>query len=536
MSQVDKLKEEIGFYRLMYNICVELLDFGKETDMKKQRLYRLGREVFNNNNYNRIQTIQKELEKSTDDFISKDKIEKAVKDATDIDAYDQIVYKYTKGLLEIGPKAYMIECLAKVKKLENKIRFLKDMEPPKEELDEGYEKQKGEYIGYTSLDGTINKVNSTTSGKMAQSVGKLTIAANNIDSKDIHVTGFRVRQARSLKKIINNHLRNNNAYLEKAEIQQIKSEFKIDLFKDRAGYLSNDTIEKLFTIRIVNEQIDRNEDVSVKSIVDAVDYLYELALTEMTYTRSVREFGTKGAMNYEDALDSIRLIVDRDYVYEYGLLYEKLQNISYKFSKEEKELLSRYIQSSETMKGSKQLPTKEEFRKKLNVDAKKAIDWSKKKDKESYEIVEEIDNYLKYMTPEELASYYKTLKENNDTEKLQRVFVSLIGRRMGPIDVDLTEEEQKDELDRRYKAICAEYLKEEPVPISAKETGVRANYAQSKVELNEAEKRYFRDSKARQATGLMSFKKLKEKAKLKELNKKGILTKEELNKVKELFR
>lgn len=514
MGMVERFEQELELYRKMYSVCVELLKFEKNSDMIKYKLRMLGKEVIEHGNKNRIKTIAKKVSTAwSETFIGAKEVEEAIKHAgLDIDSSE--VRRCIHSLRTNSPQEYMIECLTKVLELKNNIKIAKENE--KKETKQSYSSS---YASRKPLETTHSY-----DGKLASTKANERVSIND------------AKTGKTLKEIIKNHLRDNNPYLERNEIQQIKEEFKLDLFRDKGGYLSNDTIEKLFIVRIVSDQMDNNEEVNIKGIVDAMDALYDLALTEMPYQASSEEYGTQGAANYERALHNIKPVIARDYVNEYAALYNKVMEASRKFSQDERELLSKYIQSSKLMRGEKVLPTPESFRKRVNETAKLNISWGMAAYNQPYKVADIVSGYLKYMTVEELSKYYKELRQNYSSEDLQEIFTMIIQRRMTPIDIEMTNEERIDELDRRYKAICNEYLKEEPLSTRVKDTKVRANYAQSNVEITAAQdridKRYFNEKKDIK----MKFKRLKDKARLKKFEKQGILTEEGIEEVKGLGR
>ena len=536
MGMVERFEQELELYRKMYSVCVELLKFEKNSDMKKYKLRMLGKEVIEHGNKNRIKTIAKKVSTAwSETFIGAKEVEEAIKHAgLDIDSSE--VRRCIHSLRTNSPQEYMIECLTKVLELKNNIKIAKENEKKGT-------KQSYSYKGIET-EKVTRSYDHVSASKMSQSMGKAITSANRMASTGTiasakannKVSINEIKSSKTLKEIIKNHLRDNNPYLERDEIEQIKEEFKIDLFRNKDGYLSNDTIEKLFIVRIVSDQMDNNEEVNIKGIADAMDALYDLALIEMPYQASSEEYGTQGAANYERVLHNIKPVIARDYVNEYAALYNKVMETYRKFSQNERDMLSKYIQLSKLMRGEKVLPTPEVFRKRVNETAKLNISWNMAAYNKPYKVADIVSGYLKYMTAEELSKYYKELREKYSSEDLQEIFVMIIERRMSHLDIDMPEIERRDELERRYKAICSEYLKEEPVSIGAKETKVRANYAQSDIEINAAQdridKKYFNEKK----DITMNFKRLKEKSRLKKFEKQGILTGEELEEVKGLGR
>ena len=63
MSEQETYKKEIENLRHIYNICIELLEFDKQAEYRKEKLRKLGIEVIDKKNYNRVKTIEKELKK-----------------------------------------------------------------------------------------------------------------------------------------------------------------------------------------------------------------------------------------------------------------------------------------------------------------------------------------------------------------------------------------------------------------------------------------------------------------------------------------
>ena len=499
MGRIEDLEKEIQNLRQMYRVCVSLLEFEKGADRQKNKLRELAREVIQDNNKNRIETIRKIINKAEDDTnISDSKRDDVIKNITGFTTGSQEIHKYIVELATYGPKRYMLECLGRIKECQLEMKQEREINKLREDNKQVVKEKPKE-------EKTTTKVIS--------------------NSKDL-----------TLKEIIKRHIRDHNPYIEEHEIYAIKKEFRIEFFTEKQGYLSDDTIEKLFLIRITNEQLDRHEEVKIKGIVDSMDAIYSLALSEMAYEK----MNTK----YERALDNINYVRNRDYVEEYAKLYVKVQEASYQFSKEERELFTKYIKSSKTMNARTTLPTPEEFRQNINETAKKRVDWSTASNRSSTNITDSIAKYTRYMTPKELAAYYHTLQSNlkdYDAAGLQNIFVNIIEKRMDPIRLDVSNEEITAEIKRRHKAISHEYLNEEPIMFDTSGVIVKDNYAESNIELREANKRsnidkiYFREGKTKKTISFMNFKKLKEKAELKKLTEKEVLTDEEIEKVRGMF-
>lgn len=311
MSEYELYKREIDNLRHMYNICIELLRFEKQEELRKEKLKKLGIEVIDKKNYNRIKTIERELKKSkpNNDILGKE-LDIAFLKEIGVDISDPKLHKYIVRLYGVGYKEYILECLKKIKEYESKLKLR--------------EKNKTE------------KYNTKTKFKSSNPV---------------------------LKRMIKNHLRNSNPYLEIKELDQIKEEFGIEFFDNKEGYLSDDTISKLFTIRIVNEQLIRHEELVLKSIVDSIDSLYELAIMEKNHSQYISTIGRKGIQNYEAALNSIKEVKDKDYVKEYAKLYEKIKRYYHKLSKEQRQEFIEYLSKSKY--NYDRLLTPEEFNEKV---------------------------------------------------------------------------------------------------------------------------------------------------------------------------
>ncbi|MBR5370237.1 MAG: hypothetical protein IK137_02920 [Bacilli bacterium] len=312
MSEYELYKIEIENLRHMYNICIELLKFDKKEEVRKEKLKKLGVEVIEKKNYNRIRTIQRVLEKSkTNRTIPGQELDIAVLQETGVDISNQKLHKYITKLYGVGYKEYILECLKKIKEYESKLKI----------------REKNKKIQHTS----------------------------KIKSKPTTTV---------LKRIIKNHIRNANPYLETKELAEIKEEFGIEFFDSKEGYLSDDTIDKLFTIRIINDQLIRHDDILTKGIVDAIDALYALAILDKDTSKYISTIGTRGIKNYESALNSIKEVKDKDYVKEYAKLYERINRYYHKLSKEEKQEFIGYLYKSNY--NYNKLPTPEEFSEKVN--------------------------------------------------------------------------------------------------------------------------------------------------------------------------
>ena len=506
---IDEYQIEIQKLHKMHKVCVALLEFENDSIHRKHKLNVLAEEIIKKGNNNRYKTISKIIQKAKDDtVISSSKRDELIKNITGFNPISDEIHKYVIELAVSGPKTYMFECLDKIKDYQEKIKQERLREVVREDPKKALRSMK-EKTTHTYIEDTPTKTNKVYASP---------------------------KEELTLKEIIKKHLKDNNPYINNNEIEAIKKEFRIEFFKDEPGYLSNDTIKKLFMIRIVNEQMDRHEKVNIRGIVESMDAIYDLALIEMSYD--------KMNSKYERVLNNINYVRDRDYVEEYAKLYAKVQEASSEFSDVDRETLRTYIKESKLMRDQTVLPTPDEFRQYVNDAAKRRVDWAAAANRRSAVPTDSITRYTRYMKPEELAVYYHTLQFNlNDYDKagLQSLFVNIIERRMDPIGLDVDNEKRKTETQRRYKAISHEYLNEEPIMFDTRGVIAHPNYAKSNIELKEANKRanigkiYFRDGKTKRAIVFMNFKKLKEKADLKKLTEKGVLTEDEIAIVRSMF-
>lgn len=312
MSEHELYIKEMENLRHMYNICVELLEFDKGNEYRKEKLKKLGIEVIDKKNYNRIKTVEKEIKKAKrDNPTYGSKLDIVAEKEIGSSVYSSELHKYILELYGTSYKKYILECLKRIKECETKLRRKEN--------------------------NRVKKVTQTPRIKTQNPV---------------------------LKRIIKNHLRNSNPYLETKELNQIKEEFGIEFFDSKEGYLSDDTISKLFTIRIVNDQLIRHDEVLIKSIVDAIDYIYELAIMEKDSSKHISTLGNRGVKNYENALNSIKEVKDKDFIKEYNKLYEKFKRYYKKLSKEDRQELMHYLSNSKY--NYDKLLTPEEFSQKVN--------------------------------------------------------------------------------------------------------------------------------------------------------------------------
>lgn len=312
MSEHELYIKEMENLRHMYNICVELLEFDKGNEYRKEKLKKLGIEVIDKKNYNRIKTVEKEIKKAKrDNPTYGSKLDIVAEKEIGSSVYSSELHKYILELYGTSYKKYILECLKRIKECEAKLRKKEN--------------------------NRVKKVTQTPRIKTQNPV---------------------------LKRIIKNHLRNSNPYLETKELNQIKEEFGIEFFDSKEGYLSDDTISKLFTIRIVNDQLIRHDEVLIKSIVDAIDYIYELAIMEKDSSKHISTLGNRGVKNYENALNSIKEVKDKDFIKEYNKLYEKFKRYYKKLSKEDRQELMHYLSNSKY--NYDKLLTPEEFSQKVN--------------------------------------------------------------------------------------------------------------------------------------------------------------------------
>ena len=472
----DYYRENITKYSIMCDVCIELLTFDSNDEGKKNKIRRLKNELIYYSNYNRLKTIEREINKSRNTFYSYSDIGKKVLEIANIEEgskeYEEY-QDYISKIRAVGPKDYLIECLKKI--IENEKQMKIDDYSSEEEVIEIPEEK--------------------------------------------------------IEDIIKRHVKLNNPYLEDTEIIQIKKQFQINFIEDSKGYLSNDTISKLFTIRIVNERLNRHEEISISSMIDTIEMLFELALTEMDYNRKSYDFGTTRIINYENALDNIQFIMNRNYAEEYDVLYEKLRRYYYKLSKEERERFNNTIKESKYISGIDKLPTPEEFTYKLNEKAKEKIgSFDKYINMDIEDAVEELSKPTKYMSANFLADYYHSI-EGLNRGKLQEIFASLIERRMNPLDLDITEEEYEIKRQIRMSAICVEYLQEESMFTSIKAPISTNNYAKSRIDTEETKQKiYFRARKFKN-----SFKGIKYYRQLRKYYNEDVIADDEMQRIKKMF-
>ena len=429
MSEQETYKKEIENLRHIYNICIELLEFDKQAEYRKEKLRKLGIEVIDKKNYNRVKTIERELKRvKTHKHLPGNELNIAVLKETGMSMYQPELHEYIVKLYGAEYKENMLESIKRIIECEEKLH-------PK----------------------TKKKIEKSHSNK------------------------------NSLKKIIRKHMINSNSYLEAKEINQIKEQFGIELFDEKEGYLSDETISKLFTIRIVDDSLSKHDEINLKSIVDSIDVLFELTITEMGYIKDPSVFGTRGIIKYEKTLNSIEKIEDKNYVEKYFNLYEKIIRHYNKLSKEQKEEFN--LRLSKSKYKYDHLLNPEEFRQRVNDKAKEIIyslDYSEPSDKyDLYNVVEVLTKYTKYMTNEEITSCYHTIKENDknyEPQTLQHIFAILLIRRMKVIEYDMTEEESEDLKNKRYKAICNEYFNENPLFINSDNVVVSSDYAKESMQ------------------------------------------------------
>ena len=331
---------------------------------------------------------------------------------------------YLSDFKTMGPKQYLVECLEKIvlykeylKEEKEKAAKEKQKKEEKEIKEVEEEDIKSEYVGYKrDPRDYVHVADSISGGKMSQSVGKLTTRANKmapggrLAERALMPNVSAPKTGLTLDEIIENHIINSNVYIEGSEISDIKEQFGLSFIDSRYGYLSDSTISDLFTIRVVNEMLDRREEVPLLGIVDAMDSMFTLAMIEMSYKRKNFGYGNKAAQNYENALDAIR-DTKRDYVQEYTILYEKVQKYYKRLSKEERQEFADLVERARYVKNGNQLMTPEEFRQSINKSAKERNgDWDMYTKIYAPSIANEVERFTKYMTSEELAEYYKEIK------------------------------------------------------------------------------------------------------------------------------
>lgn len=549
---LEKLYEEkIAQYSVMYNVCVALLKFKHDPKEKQAKLKRFKKEILESGNNNRIKSAARLAShaKYNDICILDNAISALAKElgtseiADEINEYDS----YMEKLCE-NPKEYLETCLKEIVRYKKLLKEEKARQKEKANTVERYKNKPLDYPNSTFHDRVLD----ATDVKMTKAIAKATTKLNKEPPRGRHISEalkkgkmvtYNARLGTDLKEIILKHVKDNNPYIEDREIVIIKKEFGVPVDIEMRGYKSDDTISRLFTVRIVNEQLDRHEEVNIKGVVDSMDALYELALLEMDY------YPSPNGLAFNKLLNAINYVRDRNYVEEYEKLYKKFQKQYSKFSKEEKEELSDRVKSSKLMEGSLNLPTPEEFRQKVNAEVKKKIDWEIASHNRNPLSMEQIARHTRYMTPEELAAQYHELPSNMgryDKEGLQKIFIDLIERRMTPINMNLPQEAREAELDRRSKAISVEYLHEIPMGVDADRIIVKENYAKSDIELREAAKRkrkkFYNPSKINNAIGFMNYSNIKEYIKnlgqsveLASFASKEVLTDNDIERVKGLF-
>lgn len=499
MSIIGTYQEEINKYKIMIEACIKLLQFGNErdTEFQKERISRLKNEIINHHNYNRISRINKEIDKAKE-FHDGDKTWNAALNEVNLDQNDEELKEYIYRLKNFGPKKYLKECIKQILQYET---YIKEERKCQKENSK-YHNRKSRY-----------KVRPVT-----------------INNKVI-------KKPETLDEIVKKHIRQSNAFIEESEISDIKEQFGLGLFSIKSGYLSEDTIEKLFSLRIVTELLDRHEEVAIISIINTMDSLFDLALEEMAYGKKSFPYAIKGRMIYEMALDEIKE-TNKDYVEEYAILYEKVVRYCNKLSKEDMEEFNTRLKNSKHIQDNGNLIMPEVFRMRVNSSAIERINdlglLSANKDMKN--IIEEVSNYTKYMNAEELANYYHDIipRENIfDHKKLQEIFTRLIEQRMKSVNSSLPEEKQDEEKRKRLKATCRDYLNEEPLFMDSTNTMVEPNYATNRIEAREqikhSEKRYFRMNKYQQAIVFMDYRALRR------LNKKEVLNTNEIQRIKGMF-
>lgn len=571
MSMVDYYKQKISDYEWMYELCLKFLKFKHGEPRKKSRLLDFKVEVKEKGNKNRVKAAKRIADQASYEEIALWRADEILAKMMRESEYSEKVRRFDSYIRELnnkGPKEYLVECLEEIvnykkclkqaeedDKKEAKRKAEEERERREEELQkrmerESYSSSSSYSSSYTpSYSRSYDYYDGTTGAKVTSITSKATARADkkppkgkiaaailaNSSHTALKKKATKKQDINYLEEIIKSHIKDKNPYLDNDELNLIKTQFEIDAYNGYGhSYLSNRTIQNLFSIRIVSELIDRRDDVESLSILESLNSLYEIAYMEMAYRRELSAFGREGAMNYERALDRV-LPVDRDYVEAYTRLYEKIQKHYKTLSKEEREEFDNRITKVRDVQVNGYLLSPEEFRKKVNEKGRSMMDnWSMYTSMETYYIIDELSHCTKYMTAEELASYYHSLKVNRrdiNEENLQRIFANLISRKMP----GLNKEDEKDEEAsvKRTVAACREYLKEEPKYIDASDIKTDSNYAKIRVESRKAvsqkRKEYFRMSKFKQSLQLMNFKKLQK------LIEKGVLTEEEIKSVKGMF-
>lgn len=484
-------KKEIDRYKYMSEICIKLLEFNDNTEEKQNKISKLKDEIINHSNYNRVNRINKEIDKAKEFHANGKTWDIALKEAG-VDISSEEYKKHISRLRNIGPKKYLKECINEIIKCQ---QFIKEEKKSQKEHSKNRNRIK-----------TNKKVK------------------NNIP----------IRKEETLDDIIKKHVIESNIFIESKEIEEIKEEFGLTLLNAKHDYLSEKTMEQLFALRIVTELLDRHEEVAVNSILTTMDSLFDLAINEISYRRNSTPFGGKNAIKYESVLDRIKY-TNRDFVEEYTILYEKVIKYLGKLSKEERQEFNDKLKSAHNIQDDGYLILPETFRRKVNERSKEKVNRLKLYAvSEPHNAYRELSHYTKYMKAEEIANYYHEIKETKtgyNQETLQRVFALLIESRMKPIDTGLNKQEQKTIKDRRIKAITDEYLDGEFLYIDRDD--IEKDYAtkrvQSRETIEKSKKRYFRMSKFKQAIELMDFKKLQK------LSDKEVLKEEEIQRVKKMF-
>lgn len=492
MSIIESYQKEINKYQVMSEVCIKLLEFKNErdTEFQKYKIRKLQDEIINHSNYNRISRIVKEIDKAKEFHDGSKTWNTALKEVG-LDPNDSEYTAHIEKLKNFGPKKYLKECLSKIINYKDLIK--NERKAQKEHSKNHDRKYKG--------------------------------------VRPAVINSMTIRNKETLDEIIKKHIREKNVYVEDKEISDIKDQFGLSLYNEKNGYLSEDTIDKLFSLRIVNEILDRHEELTTQSIINTMDSLFDLAITEMEYRKNNYSYGKRAALNYEIALDEIKKTY-RDYVEEYTSLYKKVINYCNKLSNEERLELKERIKTAKHIGDNGYLINPEVFRARVNDKSKEKMhNWKAYTEINIDDVVDELSNYTKYMKAEELADYYHTIESEErdiDRKKLQEIFTRLIEKKMGPINSNQIEEQKK-----RLKAACRDYLKEEPLFMDSTNIIVETDYATTRVEsrraIKESEKKYFRMSKFRQAIKFMDFNKLSR------LNNKEVLNEEELQRVKGMF-
>lgn len=484
-------QEKIEEYKIMSRVCIELLDFKDRStnSINKYKLKELRKEIIENENYNKIKTVKRKIQQanyySNIDTIWEKFFEESSISKDDYNEYDKYIV-YIRRLKEMGSKEYLIECLEKIKYYQ--------------------EKQKEE---------------------QSKSI-------NNIKHE-------------TLDEIIKKHISERNPYLEKKEIEDIKDQFGLDQFGEIGGYLSGETIEKLFILRIVTTLLNKHEEVQINSLIDSMDTIFDLAVSEIGYKHNnlYTSYSTQSTLNYERVLNRIK-DTNNDYEKEYSILYEKIKKYLNKTSKEEQEEFARRIKSSRNIEKEGRLLTPSEFRIKINSIAiskmrkSSEMNFNASKDNEINKAVKETSAYTKYMTAEEIANYYiKNISNLDDVFvkfNIQEIFARLIEQKMNPINSKLSEEEQDLIKKKRLTAICKEYFNEERFYIEKEDITVESNYAKIRIQSSEIIKqsanKYYIKRKANNMFRLRDYNKFKE---LEVLSKEEVLTEEQMQKVKRMF-